>query len=77
MQTGVKLKITEVSGYNFGSTFQEDKEGVTVTIKVDNGTPGTAEYNKVVDIMANYGFNRTSYYNQVYEPYRFVYVGIH
>ncbi len=74
---GVNLKITEVSGYNFGSLYQEDREGVAVTIKVVGGTPGSVEYNSVVNVFAKYGFNRISNYGQTYDPYRFVYVGIH
>ncbi|MCR5339672.1 MAG: hypothetical protein K6E75_14060 [Lachnospiraceae bacterium] len=74
---GVNLKIEEASGYNFTSRFQEEREGVTVTVKVVGGMPGTAAYNAVADIMAKYGYNKVSTYNQEYDPFRYVYVGLH
>ncbi|MBO4337466.1 MAG: fibronectin type III domain-containing protein [Lachnospiraceae bacterium] len=74
---GVNLKIEAASGYNFGSSYQEEREGVTVTLKVAGGTPGTAAYNAVADIMRKYGYNKVSTYNQSYDPDRYIYVGLH
>ncbi len=74
---GVNLKIESASGYDFTSAYQEDREGVTVKVKVVGGTPGTAEYNAVATIMAKYGFNKVSNYTQSYDPDRYVYVGVH
>ncbi|MBR4759749.1 MAG: hypothetical protein IK078_06340 [Lachnospiraceae bacterium] len=74
---GAALKIEDASGYNFESKYQEEKEGVTVTVKVVGATPGTLAYSAVADIMAKYGYNKVSTYAQEYDPYRYVYVGLH
>ncbi|MCR5282431.1 MAG: hypothetical protein K6E18_03605 [Lachnospiraceae bacterium] len=74
---GVNLKIEAASGYDFASSYQEDREGVTVKVQVTGGTPGTEAYTIVSNIMAKYGFTKVTSYNQNYDPYRYVYVGLH
>ncbi len=77
------IKILKVSGYNFDSTYQEDREGIAVTIEVLNpvtgqtAAPGSDQYNAVTNIMGKYGFNRFSNYGTTYDINKYVYVSIH